>query len=148
MSESEADSSEVPAVELRRGGDGLRLEVVERNGDDFILEARVSVRHCTAAGACDASLDELTAWRARVASMYQTLAGRAVLDQPQFVVSMTAVSGGKVIVEGTFDSETGWGNGERAVLHFTLPPLDQTDLPGVIAMLDAATEMPQRDDDL
>ncbi len=79
--------------------------------------------------------------------MYDNLAGEAALQQPRFVVSMTAHSGGEVVVEGMFDSESGWGVGERAVIGFTLPPLDQTDLPGVIAMLDAAAEMSSREDD-
>lgn len=139
--------AEVPAVLLGRGRDELRLEVVERNGDDFILEGRVAVRQFMAAAACNASLDELTAWRAQLASMYDNLAGEAAPQQPRFVVSMTAHSGGEVVVEGMFDSESGWGVGERAVIRFTLPPLDQTDLPGVIAMLDAAAEMSSREDD-
>lgn len=148
MTASGADRTDVPAVELGRGRDGLRLEVLERNGNGFIIEGHVSIRRFAAVAACDASLADLTAWRAQVASLHETLAGRAALEEPRFVVSMTAVSGGKVVVEGMFDSESGWGNGERAVLRFTLPPLDQTDLPGVLAMLDAATEMPPREDEI
>jgi hypothetical protein len=79
--------------------------------------------------------------------MYDNLAGEAALQQPRFVVSMAAHSGGHVVVEGMFDSGPGWGAVERAVIRFKLPPLDQTDLPGVIAMLDAAAEMPSREDD-
>lgn len=61
-------------------------------------------------------------------------------------VTLAAETGGKIVVEGVFDSDSGWGDGERAMLRFTLPPLDQTDLPGLIAMLDAAAAMPLRED--
>jgi len=40
---------------------------------------------------------------------------------------------GHVTVQGELDSYKGWGHGERAVLRFTLPPLDQTYLPEAIA---------------
>jgi hypothetical protein len=148
MAEDAGDHTELPAVELGRGRHRLRLEVVERNGVDFIVEGHVSIRRFTAVAACDASLADVIAWRAQVTSLYETLAGRAALQQPGFVVSMTALGGGQVVLEGMFDSESICGKGERAVLHFTLPPLDQTDLPGVIAMLDAAVEMPPREEEV
>ncbi len=147
MTEGGAEGTDMPAFELVRGRNALRLEVVERNGDDFNIEGHVSIGRFAAVDACTASLAELSAWRAQVASMYETLSGRATLEQSRFVVSIEADGRGKVLVEGMFDSEVGWGEGERAVLHFKLPPLDQTDLPCVIAMLDATVSMPPREDD-
>lgn len=136
-----------PAASMGRGRNELRLEVVERNGDDFIIEGRVSVRRYGAAAACDVSVEELTTWRSQLASVYGALSGEAVLRQPGFELTMVAHSGGRVTVEGLFDSESGWGDGERAVLRFKLPTLDQTDLPRVIDMLDAALEMPSNEDE-
>ncbi len=136
-----------PAASIGRGRNELRLEVVERNGDDFIIEGRVSVRDYGAAAACDVAIEELTKWRSQLASVYGALSGEAVLRQPGFELTMVAHSGGRVIVEGLFDSESGWGDGERAVLRFRLPTLDQTDLPRVIDMLDAALEMPSNEDE-
>lgn len=135
------------AVALSRGRNVLRLEVVERNGDDFILEGRVTVRQFSAIAACDASLDDLNAWRKQLAQMHEELVGRAHLEQTGFAVTMEADSQGRVILNGMFDSDTGWGDGERAILRFSLPPLDQTDLPPVVAMLDAAMTMSQRDEE-
>ncbi len=147
MTRDRADGTDMPAVELVRGRNALRLEVVERNGDDFNIEGNVSIGRFAAVDACTASLAELSAWRAQVATLYETLSGQATLERPRFRVSMQADGRGKVLVKGTFDSEVGWGQGERAVLHFQLPPLDQTDLPGVIAMLDAAASVPAREDE-
>ena len=37
---------------------------------------------------------------------------------------------------GELDTYKGWGDGERAVLQFTLPPLDQTFLPPAVAWVE------------
>ena len=114
-------SAAAPTEAIGRGRNELRLEVVERNGDDFIIEGRVSVRGYGAAAACDVSVEELTTWRSQVASVYGALAGEAVLRQPGFELTMVAHSGGRVIGEGQFDSESGWGDGERG------PPVQAAD---------------------
>ena len=130
----------LPATSITRGGNELRLEVVERNGDDFVLEARVRVRHFGAAAACNLSREELLAWRRQLAAVHETLSGEAALRQERFHLTLRA-DRGRVDVEGELDSESGWGNGERAVLRFRLPPVDQTDVAGVLEMLDTAAEM-------
>jgi hypothetical protein len=113
----------------------LRMEIVERNGDDFILEARVWVDHFTARAGCNVTLDELEEWGASLQGLYESLRGDATLSQPGVHVEISGDGSGHITVKGQADSHSGWGHGERAVLQFTLPPLDQTYLPPVIAAL-------------
>lgn len=140
-------SGALPMVELGRGRSLLRLRVAERNADAFIVEGFVAVRGFSATAACDVSLTALHAWRSELAAAYDTLAGQARLSEGGLSLVVEAHGNGKVSVSGLFDSETGWGDGERAVLRFQLPPLDQTDLPAVIVMLDQAVLMPEGDED-
>ena len=128
-----------PEVVLGRGSSALRLEVVEHSAEQAALEVRVAVRGFTAAAACDVAVAELRAWHEAVAVLHATLGGRAVLSTPAVELSLTGDGRGGVTAEAVLDSETGWGDGERAVLRATLPPLDQTDLPPLLALLHAVT---------
>jgi len=56
-------------LEFRLGKDHLRLEAVERNDDDFILEARVWVDHFTARSGCNVTLQEIAAWGTQLAGI-------------------------------------------------------------------------------
>lgn len=121
----------------------LRLEAVERNGDDFIVEARVWVDHFTARTGCDLTLEQITLWGTQLAGLYETLHGEALLTERGFRVAVAGDGTGHVTVAGELDSYKGWGDGERATLHFTLPPLDQTYLPAAIAWVDQVVVMEQ-----
>lgn len=121
----------------------LRLEAVERNDDDFILEARVWVDHYTARDGCNVSLEQITSWRTQLEAVYETLSGEAVLAQPGFRIAVSGDGTGRVTVQGELDSHKGWGDGEHAVLSFTLPPLDQTFLPPAIAWVERVVVMEQ-----
>ncbi len=136
-------TGELPAeARLGRGSHALRLVAVERTVDDVALELRVAVRGFAAAAACDVATGVLADWRSDLALLHAALTGRAALTCDGVELVMTGDGRGGVLVEGVLDSETGWGDGERAVLRFTLPTLDQTDLPAVLSLLDAALAPP------
>ena len=126
------------------GKNYLRMEIVERNADDFILESRVWLDHFTARGACDVMLGELQDWRTSLQELYESLRGEAVLSQRGLRVVISGDGTGHLIVKGQADNGTGGGHGEHALLEFTLPTLDQTYLPPVIAVLGEVHLIPQR----
>ncbi len=130
-------------LEFGHRKDHLRLEAVERNDDDFILEARVRVDHFTARSGCNVTLEQIQLWGAQLEEIHQTLTGEAVLARPAFRIAVSGDGAGHVTVHGELDSYKGWGHGERAVLQFTLPPLDQTYLPAAIAWVDRVVVMEQ-----
>lgn len=130
-------------LEFKHRKHHLRLEAVERNEDDFIIEARVWVDHFTARSGCDLTLEQIKLWGTQLEALYETARGETELASQGFRVVIAGAGDGHMTVSGELDSYVGWGDGQRAILQFTLPPLDQTYLPPAIAWVEEVTEMEQ-----
>lgn len=140
---ADAGKEEERVLEFSSRKHHVRLEAVERNGEDVILEARVRVDQFTARGACDVTLEQVRSWGTQLERLYETLRGEAVLAGRGLRIAVSGEGTGRVTVGGELDSDKGWGDGERAVLRFTLPPLDQTHLPPAISWVGQVAAMEQ-----
>lgn len=83
-------------------------------------------------------------WGRQLQELYETLGGEAVLATEGLPIAVQGDGKGRITVTGELDTHKGWGEGERAVLKFTLPPLDQTFLPPAVAWVGELAAMEQR----
>ncbi len=89
----------------------LRIWIVERNGDDFILEARVWVDHFAARAGCDVTRNDLQAWRTSLQGVYASLRGEAILSRPGVHVAISATEAGTSPSRGWLTATRGGATG-------------------------------------